>query len=98
MARPRSDVQAAKGKTASGLPFLKASSRYYSIDKDGQRKYRGWDKETAIERYRASLKLWPLRENGFVQWRDRGPGGWLAEEVSLEPLEPQEILEQERFA
>lgn len=54
-------VQDPKGKTIDGLSFHKASGRYYSIDKDGQRKYWGREKGTAIERYRARLKLWPLR-------------------------------------
>lgn len=62
MARPRSYVQDFKGKTVDGLSFHKPSGRYYSIDKDRQRKYWGRDKDRAIDRYRASLKLWPLRQ------------------------------------
>ncbi|MEE9296707.1 MAG: hypothetical protein V3W34_17320 [Phycisphaerae bacterium] len=62
MARPRSYVQDPKGKTVDGLSFHKASSRYYSINKDGQRKYWGRDKDAAIERHRASLNPRPLRK------------------------------------
>jgi len=62
MARPRSYVQDVKGKTVDGLSFHRPSGRFYSIDKDGQRKYWGRDKDAAIDRYRSSLKLWPFRQ------------------------------------
>ena len=62
MARPRSYVQDAKGKTLDGLSLHQVSGRYYSINKDGQRDYWGRDKGTAIERYRVSLEPHPLRQ------------------------------------
>lgn len=62
MARPRSYVQDVKGKTVDGLSSHRPSGRYYSIDKGGQRKYWGRDKDRAIDRYRAGLKLWPFRQ------------------------------------
>lgn len=61
MIRPCSYVQDVTSKTVDGLSFHKPSGRYYSTDKNGQRKYWGRDKDNAIDRYRASLKLWPLR-------------------------------------
>ena len=56
------------------------------------------------ERFRGTRKPVPVSYNalaamlGSVAKPENGPGWWLAEDVSLDLLEPGEILKQERFA
>lgn len=45
----------------------------------------------------ADVAAW-LRDNGFIEQPDRGPGWYLAEEISLGLLDRREVLEKERFA